>query len=96
MASIVVKRPWPTRSTVHVTKQLSISLNLSTKKRGKQKNNHLSSTPIVAEIEMVSIVVKRLWPTRSSVDVTTEIFMIMHLSTQTIGETREKNSFKHF
>ena len=32
MVSLVVKRPWPTRSTVHATKQISISLNLSTQK----------------------------------------------------------------
>ena len=59
MVSIVVKRPPPTRSMVHVTKQILISLNLSTKKTRETKRIIIFLAPQVAEIEMVSIVVKR-------------------------------------
>ena len=37
MVSLVVKWPWPTRSTVHVTKLILFSLNLTTQKTWKTK-----------------------------------------------------------
>ena len=65
MVSIVVKRPWPTKSMVLVTKLILISLNLSTENTRETKNHLLA--PLITEIEIVSIVVKRPWPTRSTV-----------------------------
>ena len=52
-----------------------------------QGNNKMIKflAPLVAEIEIVSIVVERPWLTRSSEHVTTEIYMILHLSTRTIN-----------
>ena len=43
MVSVVLKRPQPTRSTVHMTKLISISLNLSTHKILETHTNNFSS-----------------------------------------------------
>ena len=69
------------RSTVHVTKLFSILLNVSTKKRMKQKKI-VFLAPVITDVEMVSTVVKRPLPTRSTVHVT-ELFSIsLNFSTQ--------------
>ena len=52
MVSIGVKQPWPTRSRVHVTKLILISLNLSTEKTYGTKII-IFLAPVITEIGMV-------------------------------------------
>ena len=90
MVSLVVKRPWPTKSTVHVTKLILIEF---TYQNVENKKIIIILTLLMTEIEMVSLVVKRPWPTRSTVQVKELILISINLSIQKMLETNEKSSF---